>query len=339
MSRMLEEVATTPDVVARQLRANASLLQAVGARIRDLSPQVVLTCARGSSDHAATYGKYLIERIAGVPTASFAPSISSVYAKRQSIRGSLFVALSQSGRSPDLVSAAGAAAEAGAHVLAIVNEVDSPLAAAADTVVPVHAGPERSVAATKSFIGSLSALVHLVAAWTRDDDLDDALQALPGLLHEVGSLDWSAAVPPLTRASNLFVIGRGQGLGIAQEAALKFKETCRLHAEGYSAAEVRHGPMAIVEPGFPVFVLSQADETRVGVGAAIDDLVGLGARVISAGVAHDGATVLPTVPAGSPSTEPILFVRSFYQMVDALAAARGCDPDNPPHLRKVTETR
>ena len=336
---MLEEASSAPDAVAGQLRRNAALLHELGGRIRALSPRLVLTCARGSSDHAATYGKYLIERFAGVPTASFAPSISSVYARRQSLQGGLFIALSQSGRSPDILSAAQAAADGGALVLAIVNETDSPLAGVADVVVPVHAGPERSVAATKSYIGTLTALVGLVAAWTRDDGLGDALRDVPQRLREAWRLDWSQAVAPLLEAGSLFVVGRGLGLGIAQEAALKFKETCRLHAEAYSAAELRHGPIAIVEAGFPVLVLTQADETRDGVGSVIDELAGLGARVIAAGTEHQSAVSLPTLRTAAPPLEPILLVQSFYRMVGALAVARGCDPDRPPHLRKVTETR
>ncbi len=337
---MLTEAESAADAVSRQLQSNEALVSKIGERLRDREPRLVLSCARGSSDHAATFGKYLIERYAGVPTVSFAPSISSVYAARQRMRGDVFIVLSQSGRSPDLLSAAQSAAEAGACVIAIVNTADSPLADIADQVIPVHAGTERSVAATKSYIATLAALVHLVAKWTQDTSLGGALDTLPDRLRDAWRLDWSAAVPLLVDANNLFVVGRGLGFGIAQEAALKFKETCRLHAEAYSAAEVRHGPMAIVQAGFPVFVFTQNDETRDSVASAIREFRRLDARVIVAGKEYENVTNLPVLdPAAVPAIEPILFVQTFYRMIDALAKARRCDPDHPPHLRKVTETR
>jgi len=139
---------------------------------------------------------------------------------------------------------------AGAHIVALVNAEDSPLAQLADDLIPLCAGTERSVAATKSYITSLAAIVQLVANWTRDAQLAAALQQAPELLERAWQLDWSAAVTHLTAANNLYVIGRGLGLAIAQEAALKFKETCGLHAEAVSAAELRHGPMALVGAAF-----------------------------------------------------------------------------------------
>ena len=335
---MFEEARSASHVVARQVTANDSDIAALGAAVRDLSPHVVLTCARGSSDHAATYAKYLIETYVGVPVASFAPSISSVYAVRQSMNGALFVAISQSGKSPDLVASAEAAKEAGAMVIAFVNVEDSPLAHLADAVVPLSAGPEFSVAATKSYIATLAALVHFVAAWSGDDGLAAALRQLPSQLKDAWAQDWSGAVDVLREATNFFVIGRGLGLGIAQEAALKFKETSGLHAEAYSAAEVRHGPMAIVNEGFPVLVFTQDDGTRPGCDDVVADFAARGARVMAAGNSYDGATNLGCIDGAAAATAPILFIQSFYRMVNMLAVTRGHDPDRPPHLRKVTET-
>ncbi len=337
-TRMYEEARSASAIVENQLRENSSVVQRIGGLLRDRKPQVVLTCARGSSDHAATYGKYLIETFAGIPTASFAPSISSIYAAKQNMQGAVFLALSQSGASPDLLVSAKAAREAGALVIAVVNVADSPLAELADEVVPLHAGVETSVAATKSYIATLSALAQLVAAWTRNDKLVDALTELPAQLAEARDLDWQAAIDALTEARNFFVIGRGLGLGIAQEAALKFKETAGLHAESYSAAEVRHGPMAIVDAGFPVLLFTQDDATRTGVDAVVQDFSARGAVVLVAGKSYDCAVNLPSVEGVYPATAPIVLIQSFYIMVNALAVARGYNPDSPPHLRKVTET-
>lgn len=337
-TKMFGEAKSAPTIVANQLRDNATILEAIGAKLRQRQPKVVLTCARGSSDHAATYAKYLIETYAGIPTASFAPSVSSVYSAKQNMQGALFLALSQSGASPDLLASATAAKRAGACVVALVNVTDSPLAKLADEVIPLHAGPETSVAATKSYIATLTALAQLVAAWTESDTLKQALAELPDHLEEAWQLDWQAAVDELESARNFFVIGRGIGLGIAQEAALKFKETAGLHAEAYSAAEVRHGPMAIVGSGFPVLLFTQDDKTRAGVDAVVEDFAARGAIVMVAGKTYDNTVNLPSVEGVEAATAPIVFIQSFYKMVNALAVTRGYDPDSPPHLRKVTET-
>lgn len=337
-TRMHEEAGSSSVVVAAQLRKNESLMYSIAEQLRANPPQFVVTCARGSSDHAATYGKYLIETIAGIPTASFAPSVSSVYSVKQNMRGALFLALSQSGASPDLLASANAAKQAGARVVALVNVTASPLAEMADDVVPLHAGTETSVAATKSYIATLSALAQLVAAWTRNDQLKRALRELPGQLDAAWQLDWNDGVDALENANNFFVIGRGVGLGIAQEAALKFKETAGLHAEAYSAAEVRHGPMAIVNRGFPVLIFTQDDRTRAGVDDVVTDFTSRGAVVLVSGKNYDNAINLPSVSNVTAATAPILFIQSFYKMVNALAVKRGYNPDSPPHLRKVTET-
>lgn len=335
-TRMFAEAAQAGAVVARQL-AEPDSMAALGARLRRLAPRGVITGARGSSDHAATFARYLIETRLGVPTSSASPSVSSVYGMSSKVEGALFVAISQSGRSPDLLSTVATARDGGAFVLALVNDVGSPLAESADEVLPLRAGPEISVAATKSYIAALTAVAGLVAAWGQDDELAGALRTAPALLARSWALDWSPLVDALRPAHNLFVIGRGPGLGVAQEAALKLKETCGLHAEAFSAAEVRHGPMALVKPGFPVLVFRQRDESEAGIDALVADLVERGAHVLVAGPARQGATSLPVIDA-DPAIEPVLQVQSFYRAANALSAARGYDPDRPLHLAKVTET-
>jgi len=331
------EAGQAAQAVRDQLFSNAERMQRLGERLRRLAPRAVVTCARGSSDHAATFAKYLIETRLGVLTSSAAPSVSSVYDTRPDLSNSVCLAISQSGASPDILAAVGKAREAGAMVVALVNATDSPLAHRADHVVPLCAGAETSVAATKSFIASLAAIVHLVACWADDRELSEEIRKAPRHLERAWSLDWSAAVERLKSATGLFVVGRGMGLGVAQEAALKLKETCGLHAEAVSAAELRHGPMALVRPGFPVLVFSQNDEARAGVEALAEELVARKADVIIAGSRCQGALNLAS-DAAHPVIEPMLIAQAFYRMANALSLARGLDPDRPPNLRKVTET-
>ena len=336
-TRMFREAAAAPAAVRSQLHANRDLVEQLGEAVRNMAPRAVVTCARGSSDHAATFAKYLIETRTGLLASSAAPSISSVYASKADLEGVLFIAISQSGASPDLLAAAGAARDAGALVIALINAEDSPLARTAHHAIPLRAGVETSVAATKSYIASLAVIVDLVASWTQDRELHLALEQAPDQLVLAWQLDWGAATEHLRSASSLFVIGRGLGLGIAQEAALKLKETCGLHAEAFSAAELRHGPMALVRAGFPIFAFLQNDETREGVEALAHELSAVGADVMVAGSEVPGAVALPTLRA-HPAIEPLLMIQSFYRLANALAVARGLDPDRPPHLSKVTET-
>lgn len=331
---MFREAAEAADVIAAQFARNQQAVQTLAASLRAAPPPFVVTCARGSSDHAATYAKYLLETRLGLVTASASPSVGSVYEAPLQLRGALYIVISQSGKSPDLLRNAEAARAAGARVVALVNVEDSPLAQLAETVIPLGAGAERSVAATKSYLASLSAILQLVAYWSEDKALIAALDALPAALREAWNSDWSALTEGLVPAHNLFVIGRGLGLGAAQEAALKFKETCGLHAEAYSSAEVKHGPMALVGPGFPVLAFAQPDETGAGTRAVAAEFATRNAQVWLA--APDGDLAQPQAP--HPACAPLLVVQSFYRAINALALRRGHNPDLPPHLNKVTET-
>jgi glucosamine--fructose-6-phosphate aminotransferase (isomerizing) len=334
---MFLEAAESADVVARQLVHNAALLARVGATLRERPPRAVVTCARGSSDHAATYARYLVEAHTQALSSSAAPSLSSIYDAGTDMREVLFIAISQSGRSPDLLAATQSARAGGAMTLALCNSPESPLMHSGDEALPLHAGPETSVAATKSYIASLAAVAQLVAHWSQDLALSAALAQLPAQLARAWRCDWSAGVEALAGAVNLYVVGRGFGLGIAQEAALKLKETCALHAEAFSSAEIKHGPMALVGDGFPVLMFAQDDDTRAGIEALATEFAARGAPVLLAGGRAPRATVLPTIEAPAV-IGPILSIQSFYAMANALSLARGLDPDRPPHLNKVTET-
>jgi glucosamine--fructose-6-phosphate aminotransferase (isomerizing) len=333
---MFREAADAGRVVRAQRVRIAETSIALAESLRQTPPRAVVTLARGSSDNAGTIARYLIETHLRLLTSSAAPSVASVYDAAPALAGTLLLAVSQSGRSPDLLASAEAAKAGGARLVALVNDEASPLAAAADVVLPLCAGPELSVAATKSFVASVAAMLHLIADWSEDAELAAALDALPGLLDQAWALDWSPALPVLEKATNLYIVARGHALGAAQEMALKIKETCGFHAEAFSAAEVRHGPMALVEQGFPVLLLGQDDESLPSVTALAAEFAGRSAALMSAGVDAPGIR-LPTVSA-HPAIQPLLQVQSFYRLANALAVARGRDPDRPPHLAKVTET-
>ena len=337
-TKMFREAGESADAIERQLSANDAVVTELVEKLKAAPPRFIVTCARGSSDHAATFGKYVFETQIGLMTASASPSISSIYHARQQLEGAFYIAISQSGGSPDLVRAASGAREAGAHVVALVNVEDSPLAKVADTVVPLRAGPELSVAATKSYLCALSALVHIAARWKGDESLFAALQATPGAMRATWAMEWTSLVDGLVDANNLFVVGRGLGLGAAQEAALKLKETCGLHAEAFSSAEVKHGPMAIVGRDFPVLFLTQQDESFAGTVEVAEEFASRGAKVWVTSADAAQAHGLPVAAAPHPVCAPLIAVQGFYKAANALAIARGRNPDLPPHLNKVTRT-
>lgn len=340
-SFMRTEVEEIPAVCARFLAATRADVTAAAAALRALDPGVMVTVAGGSSDHAATYLKYAVELVAGVPVASVGPSVASIYRRPLRLHGATCIGISQSGRSSDLVEMMRAAKAGGALTLAITNVADAPMAQVCDHTLALHAGPEHSVAATKTFVTSVVAALALVAEWQQDAALRAAVEALPDAFARALSCDWQALADRLETAGQLYVLGRGPGFAIANEMALKFKETCGLHAESYSAAEVLHGPRAIVKPGFPVLVLGIADAALPQLMATAERLAAQGAQVfVTAGQAAGkvaGVMALPSVAGFHPLVAPLVLVVSFYAFIEAFARRRGFYPDTPPHLRKVTE--
>lgn len=339
---MAREAAEAPERCAAQIARNAGLMREVGQRLRVLAPPFAATLARGSSDQAAAFAKVLLETRAGLPTLSHAPSIGSLYkATSPRFKGVSLIAISQSGRSPDLIAAAVDAQRQGALVVTIVNDDASPLAELADICIPIHAGPETSVAATKSFIGTLVALAHLGAEWSEDKALLAALASVGDVLEAAVAADWTGAVPLLKEPGNMLVLGRGLTLPIAGEAALKFKETSSLHAEAFSIAEVAHGPMTLIGEGDPVLALGPIDAARAGLRERLEDFRARGAQVIAVGHPDDVAAATLALP-GQWDVHPVLNaiaqIQSFYGLANALSLARGYNPDAPPHLAKVTRT-
>jgi glucosamine--fructose-6-phosphate aminotransferase (isomerizing) len=281
------------------------------------------------------YLRYLFEARLGLLASAAAPSVVTAYRRPPEMRDALFVVVSQSGRSPDLVNATQVAREHGALTLAIVNDQDSPTAAASELVLPIGAGAEHSVAATKTVVLSMIAGAQLVAALARDDDLVAGLGQLPLRLSRALDCDWSAWADSAARAAAAFVVGRGYGLGCVREIALKVAEILRVPTLGHSAAELRHGPRASITPSTPVLVLRQNDEAAT----AIDDLVkDLNDANETLFVAGGPAGTLPWIGDGHPVYDPVLMLVPAYRAIEAVARRRGFDPDNPPHLSKVTKT-
>lgn len=337
-THMRREIAEIPDAAARLLDGG-KVLAAAGQGIRDLNPQFVISVARGSSDHAASFLKYAVELTAGIPVASVGPSVASIYGANLRLRGSVCLSISQSGKSPDIVAMAAQAKAGGALTVALTNTPDSPLARESDYPIDILAGPERSVAATKTFVNSAVAGLALMAHCTEDSELLAALQQLPEHLREAIDCDWLEIAEALEDEQSLFILGRGPSNAIASEAALKFKETCGMHAEAYSAAEVMHGPLALVGPGFPVLALAARDASEASVAETADALAAKGAAVFATSRRIARARMLPHVATGHPLTDPLPLIVSFYAFVEAFARRRGLDPDQPRNLRKVTETR
>lgn len=334
---MHREAAEAPARVAEALAKNAEQVERIAERIRGMRPRAFVTCARGSSDHAATFARYVVEKHVGIVTSSAAPSIASVYDANVNLRDCFCLAISQSGASPDLLAVMRRARAAGAYTVALVNQAASPLSAVVHESLAMHAGPERSVAATKSFIASIAGVLQLTAAWRESAGFRRAVASLPDLLQRAWALDWSAALPTLADARHLYVVARGPALGIAQEAALKFKEVCGLHAEAYSAAEVLHGPIAIVSGDFPVLLLGQQDAAQAGLASLAAELAARGVPLLAAGVPSADGVQLPVIAADS-LVQPLLQIQTFYRFANALAVARGLDPDRPAFLEKVTTT-
>lgn len=337
-SRMRREVLEIPDAVDRLLQNGGDDIRRAAEAIRAKAPTFMVSVARGSSDHVATYLKYASELLMGTPIASVGPSIASIYKRQLHLEGSVCLSVSQSGKSPDIVEMAGMAQAGGALSIAITNNPDSPLSDVADHTLNLHAGPELSVAATKTFVNSAVAGIWLFAEWAGDETLLAAIHDLPSKLRDAVSMDWADARAVLGGRNSIFCLGRGPAYAISNEAALKFKETCQIHAESYSSAEVLHGPVSIVDGGFPVIAFASADDAETALAKVADELAVKGAMVFATTDKLRHASSLPTARTGHALTDPIALIASFYAMVEQIAVARGINPDAPRHLRKVTET-
>ncbi|MEP2530399.1 SIS domain-containing protein [Shimia sp.] len=337
-TQMRAEVLEIPVAAERLLENGGDAIRRAADAVRARDPQFMVSVARGSSDHVATYLKYVSELLLGTPMASIGPSIASIYGRKLRLEGSVCLSVSQSGKSPDIVEMARMARAGGALSIAMTNHPDSPLGQVADHTLNLHAGPEISVAATKTFVNSAIAGIWLLAECAEDEALRAAIADLPSKLEQAVQLDWPAARAALGGRNSIFCLGRGPAYAISNEAALKFKETCQIHAESYSSAEVLHGPVSIVDSGFPVIGLAAQDEAETALASVADEIAAKGAAVFATSRELSTASQLEVVRTGHALTDPISLIASFYSMVERVAESRGINPDAPRHLKKVTET-
>ena len=338
------EIREQPGVLERLIHDGRSDAEEIARKIRAFNPQSVTIAARGSSDNAARYAQYVLGAQNKLSVGLALPSLYTIYDSPPAVKGALVIGISQSGESPDITAVIEDARQQGALTLALTNEVDSPLAQAAELCLPLHAGEEKAVAATKTYTTQLCAIAMLSAALDTSSQHWNELSRLPDQIEEAirltGNLDQAAAV--FKDAQRFVVIGRGFNYATAFEIALKIKETSYIIAEPYSSADFRHGPIAMVDAGFPVVLIAPSGRALADVAELVDVLTELKAHVVAItdqpGILAQSRAPLP-LPSGVPEwLSPIVSVVPGQLWALALAINRGFDPDRPRGLSKVTHT-
>jgi glucosamine--fructose-6-phosphate aminotransferase (isomerizing) len=343
-SQMLKEAGEAATRVRAQMQLDTELYRELGARLRTLDPSFVGTVARGSSDHAANYATYLIPQCTGRLVASIPPSVVTVLESKLRTKGQFVLGISQSGSSPDIVGTLERARLGGALTAALVNDTNSALSRAAEFVLPQRAENETSVAATKTVLCTMTAIARLVGEWSQDKKLLAGLEELPSVLEKAFALGQSVDEKQLAGVASAFVLSRALGEGAAREIALKFKETCGIQAEGFSTAEVRHGPREIVDARFLVVGLALKGSGETHVTDAAMELAAQGAKVLLFG-SFEKSHATPQLPSIElPTIEdsrllPIVALQTLYPWIARCSVALGRDPDRPRHLQsKVVQT-
>lgn len=327
-SQLARESAESAQVIARQLAAHAEPMAQLAVRLRAQPPTLVMMIGRGTSDHAGVFAKYLFEIDLGIPVVAAAPSVATLYQRQLKLQGALAVVISQSGRSPDIIQQTRLAKLGGAYVVAIVNNPEAPVCAHADCVLDMHAGPEHAVAATKSYLASLTVLLQIAAYWRQDQQLLSALFALPAVLTQQASAAPLLTPEQLLGVQHCIVLGRAFGYAVAREMALKLKEVLGLHAEAFSSAEFLHGPVTLMRQPLTIIDLNIADVSAPAHQQQMAAISARGAQIIQ----------LDSDRSLHPRLQPVALMLRFYQALEALALSRGLDPDVPPGLQKITET-
>ena len=326
---MAQEARESPEKIANQLVKNKKSIIELAEQLRDLKPHSVMMVGRGSSDHAGVFAKYFIEIELGIPTFAAAPSVTTIYNRQLILKDCLVIIISQSGRSPDILEQARQCKASGAFCVALLNDTSAPLAELVDVVIPLLAGEEKSVAATKSFLTTLTAIMQLVAYWKQDVELISALDDIAPAMKNVILEKKQLTLHALDEVKNLIVLGRGLGFAISKEMALKMKEVCAIHAEAFSSAEFLHGPVALVDEQLNVLVVDVKDESSKAHDQQILEIKHRGAKIIHL---NQALRVL------HPRIAPLIVMLRFYIDIEKVAVAKGIDPDNPIGLKKVTET-
>lgn len=339
---MRKEIHEQPQVIARLLETESSNIRALARRWRARPPRLVVMAARGSSDNAALYGRYLIEILLGIPVSLAAPSVRTLYKGRVRLREAAAICLSQSGQSPDIVEYMRGASEMGARTIAVTNDAHSPLARAADDVVELHSGPERSVAATKTYTAQLTALSMLVAEAAGHQPLINAHQALPALIAH--ALEQDTRIEVLAgkhrRITECITVSRGYNFATALEAALKLRETSAIGAAALSSADLLHGPIASIGRGLPVLVIVPAGRALRHLIDIVRRLRRRGAGVIALvsdrrALGQAGSQIEVPEPTHE-ALSPHVFAVPVHLLAYHLAMLRRFDPDRPRGLKKVT---
>ncbi|MCB4435038.1 SIS domain-containing protein [Alteromonas sp. McT4-15] len=334
LSIMAKEAREVPTVIAKQLDKNDGAIRELAATLNKLNPHLIYIIGRGSSDHAGVFGKYLFETEMGIPVCSAALSIAGIFGKQLNLNGAVAFVISQSGRSPDILKQTESAKKGGAFTVAFVNDETSPLAELADAVIPLSAGEEKAVAATKSFIATLSALLHLCARWRENDALFESLAALPESLQKVIESPNQLTANYLENTRNTIVLGRGFGYAVGREVALKLKEVLGIHAEAFSSAEFIHGPVTLVEKKLKLIALNILDESAPFHADMVGDVRARGGECLDLGF-----TTGTSASDVHPRVSALLLMQRFYLDIEQIAIEWGLNPDTPPGLNKVTKTQ
>lgn len=333
---MLSEIHQQPDVLRRLLDVNRPKMAALAGLAQGISHVVI--AARGTSDNAARYAQYAWGVRNRLAVGLTAPSLFGPLGSPLTLTDALVVGISQSGESPDLVEVLAGAARQGQPTLAITNEPDSPLADEADVVVDLAAGRELAVAATKTYSSELAAVALCALAFAGDDT--SPLERQPEQVRAAIDMTRPEAVSGLTEADRCAVVGRGFHLATVFEWALKLQELTHLLAQPYSAADFRHGPVAVVEPGFPMLTVATAGPTYDEMCSLAAEMLDRGAHVITmTDLAETPGDIMVTIPRVEPWLSPIVAAPALQIFAHTLAGARHLDPDAPRHLSKVTRTR
>lgn len=339
MSLARQEIAEQPAVLERLLGDEADAIAAAARDIARRAPRYAVIAARGTSDNAARYAQHLLGRMCALPVALATPSLHTLYESPPQYVDGLVIGISQSGASPDIVAVVEAARGQGAVTIAITNEPGSPLAGAAEHVIALHAGREASVAATKTYTASLGAIAALVVELAQDDDRRPELAAMPAVLARQLEVTGEAyeAVTAAAGWRRLAVIGRGANYATAFEAALKIKELTAAVAEPYSPADFLHGPIAIVDEGFPVLAVAAPGPALAGVHEVLDAVRDRGGQTAVIGAARHGELGLELV--GVPEwLSPLAAVIPAQLLAVGMAERNGIDVDRPFGLQKITRT-
>jgi len=344
MPTMLDEIRQQPEAVARTLLEERAKVLEVAQRLRRYPPAQAIIGGRSTSAFAGVYGRFALETICGLPTALAPLSVYTMYRRTPRIEDALVVGISQSGEATDVIEMLRAARKAGALTLAITNEAGSPIASAAEYTLLTHAGRERAVAATKTYTTSMALLLMLAVAIKGASGLD-ALEQIPPAMEQTLKLE--QVIPGLVQryryAPTIVTVGRGFQEANARETAMKIQETCCLPTQAWSAAEFFHGPIALLSPGLPMLVFAPSGKTYSNCLALLRRLKKEGAEtaVISdKPQALDMASVRLPLPVSLPeAAAPLAAIIPAQLFACHLATSRGCNPDQPPHVNKVTRTR